>query len=49
MGAKGGPPVAIFPNWVSFPFVIPTDLNFFLSFGQVLAYDTIPEETYLSG
>jgi hypothetical protein len=46
MGAKGGPPVAISqPGLVRFI----TDLNFFLSFGKVLAYDTIPEEIYLSG
>jgi len=27
----------------------PPDLIFFLSFGEILAYHTIPEEIYLSG
>jgi hypothetical protein len=52
-GAKGEPPVAIFYSFTSraasFLVLLKGSVNFFLSSTEFLAYDTIPEEIYLSG
>jgi hypothetical protein len=52
-GAKGEPPVAIFYSFTSGPSnflaLLKGSANFFFSSAGFLAYDTIPEEIYLSG